>query len=147
MSAKNLLFITALAFAASCQSGGYFQTSETLAPSDDLKERLLKDTVVTIQNNFLPAKSRLYFPHGQEKIAVALEAELRKRGYAVGVDKLGHKPGDLQLAYKFSENEVGLYVLRVSVGEAFQINRLYKKDEAGEFLEAGPLLIRREEKL
>lgn len=143
MKINNSIFALLLSISASCQNGGYFQTSETLPPSDELSETLLKDIVVTVQNNFLPAKTRFFFPHGGEKLAVALEASLRKYGYALSLDAKHREKNDLQLGYKFSEVEPGVFVLRVVAGEAFQINRLYQETKDGEFVAAGPLLMRR----
>lgn len=143
MKINNSIFALLFSICASCQNGGYFQTSETLPPSDDLSDALLKDIVVSVQNNFLPAKTRFFFPHGGEKLAVALEASLRKYGYALSLDAKHREKNDLQLGYKFSEVEPGVFVLRVVVGEAFQINRLYQQTKDGEYLAAGPLLMRR----
>lgn len=143
MIAKLFAILMTLGFMTSCQSTGYFKTSESAAPSDELNDMLLKDIVVTVQNNFLPAKTRIYFPHGDEKLAVALEASLRKYGYALSVDSKNRQAGDAQLAYKFSEVEPGMYVLRVVVGEGFQVNRIYQQTKDGEYFAAGPLLMRR----
>ena len=143
MKIRNTMFLLLLGFSVSCQSSGYYQTSESLAPADELNETLLKDIVVTLQNNFLPAKTRFFFPHRGEKLAIALEASLRKYGYALSLDAKHREKNDLQLAYKFSEVEPGIFVLRVVAGEAFQINRLYQQTKAGEYLAAGPLLLRR----
>lgn len=143
--AKNLSAVLLCMMMVSCQTGKYFDTKESIKPEDALLERVHKDVVVTIQNNFLPAKTRIYFPHGDEKIATALEDSLRKYGYAISTDqKKGKQKGEVQLAYKFSEIESGLFVLRVVVGEGFQINRLYEQKKDGEFLAAGPLLMRKE---
>lgn len=134
-----------VALLASCQTGKYFHTSEAITPEHELLERVHKDVVVTIQSNFLPAKTRIYFPHGKEKIATSLEDTLRKYGYAISTDqKKGRQQGEVQLAYKFSEIEPGLFVLRVVLGEGFQVNRFYEQKKDGEFFAAGPLLIRKE---
>ncbi len=127
----------------SCQTPSYFQTVESVPPSDELSEALLKDIVVSVQNNFLPAKTRLFFPHSGEKLALSLESSLRQHGYAISHDLKHREENDLQVAYKFSEAEPGIFVLRVVVGEGFQINRLYQRTKDGEFLAAGPILMRR----
>lgn len=143
MKIKNIVFASLLLFSFSCQTPGYFQTAESVPPSDELNETLLKDVVVSVQNNFLPAKTRLYFPHNGEKLAVALEASLRRHGYALSLDSKNREKNDLQFAYKFSEVEPGIFVLRVVIGEGFQINRLYQQTKDGEYLAAGPILMRR----
>lgn len=143
MKIKNTLLAMFCLFSVSCQTPGYFQTAESIPPSDELSDALLKDIVVSVQNNFLPAKTRLFFPHGGEKLAVALEASLRKYGYAISLDTKHREKDDLQFAYKFSEVEPGIFVLRVVVGEGFQINRLYQQTKDGESLAAGPILMRR----
>ena len=143
MKINNSIFALLLSICVSCQSPGYFQTSETFPPSDDLNDALLKDIVVTVQNNFLPAKTRFFFPHSGEKLAVALEASLRKYGYALSLDAKHREKNDLQLGYKYSEIEPSVFVLRVVIGEAFQINRLYQQTKEGEYLAAGPILIRK----
>ena len=145
MSAKNLILAFSLSILTSvsgCKTG-YFDTKEAVAPSDELNDRLLKDVLVTIQNNFPPAKTRFHFPHGGEKLATALDASLRKYGYAVSSDPKSRDKSDIRLAYKFSEIEKGLFVLSVSIGEGFQVNRLYSEGQDGEFVAAGPLLMRK----
>lgn len=145
MSAKHLGFSVLLGFGSiilGCQSG-YFDIREAVTPSDDLNQRLLKDVLTTIQANFLPAKTRFYFPHGREKLAEALEGELRKYGYAISADSKSREKTDIPLAYKFSEFEKGLFILSVAVGEGFQVNRLYSETKDGEYVAAGPLLMRK----
>ncbi len=145
MNAKHLLLIAmiGLGTALSGCKTGYFDTKEVVTPTDDLNQRLLKDVVATIQANFLPARTRFYFPHGKEKLAPVLEASLRKYGYAISSDSKSRAKSDIHLAYKFSEIEKGLFVLSVSIGEGFQINRLYSEAKNGEFTPAGPLLMRK----
>ncbi len=145
MNAKHLLLIAmiGLGTALSGCKTGYFDTKEVVTPTDELNQRLLKDVVATIQANFLPARTRFYFPHGKEKLAPALEASLRKYGYAISSDSKSRAKSDIHLAYKFSEIEKGLFVLSVSIGEGFQINRLYSEAKNGEFAPAGPLLMRK----
>ena len=143
MKIKNILLSSFVLFFISCQTPGYFQTAESVPPSDELNETLLKDVIVSVQNNFLPAKTRFFFPHSGEKLAVALESSLRKYGYALSLDAIHREKNDLQFAYKFSEVEPGIFVLRVVVGEGFQINRLYQQTKDGEYLAAGPILMRR----
>lgn len=142
MMIKNVV-LSLFVLTVSCQTPGYFQTAESVPPSDELNESLLKDVVVSVQNNFLPAKTRLFFPHSGEKLAVSLEASLRKHGYAISLDSTHREKNDLQFAYKLSEVEPGIFVLRVVVGEGFQINRLYQQTKDGEYLAAGPILMRR----
>jgi hypothetical protein len=145
MNAKRLLFVAliGLGTALSGCKTGYFDTKEVVTPTDDLNERLLKDVLASIQANFLPAKTRFYFPHGREKLALALEAQLRKYGYAISSDSKSREKSDIHLAYTFSEIEKGLFVLRVAIGKDFQINRLYSETKDGEFIAAGPLLMRK----
>ncbi|MCX6131516.1 MAG: hypothetical protein NTX25_20950 [Proteobacteria bacterium] len=141
MNAKHFLVIAMLGLVG-CQSG-YFDLKEAVTPTDELNQRLLKDVATSIQANFLPAKTRFYFPHRKEKLAEALEASLRKYGYAISSDLKSREKSDIQLAYQFSEVEKGLFVLRVSIGEGLQINRLYSEAKDGEFIAAGPLLMRK----
>lgn len=143
MIAKILMMLTFLAFLSSCQTPGYFQTKEQVKPSEEFEALLLKDIVVTVKNNFLPAKTRLFFPHDGENLAGALETELRKYGYAVSRDEKSRKEEDVQLGYKLSEIEPKVFVLTVVLGESFQVNRIYQQTPEGEYLAAGPLLMRK----
>jgi hypothetical protein len=145
MNAKTILLTFGLSLVtvlSGCKTG-YFDTKEAITPSDELNDRLLKDVLATIQNNFPPAKTRFHFPHGREKLAMALEASLRKYGYAVSSDPKSRDKSDIQLAYKFAEVEKGLFVLSVSAGAGFQVNRLYSESKDGEYVAAGPLLMRK----
>ncbi len=145
MNAKKLMLTLSLSLVtvlSGCKTG-YFDTKEAITPPDDLSDRLLKDVLASIQNNFPPAKTRFHFPHGQEKLAIALEDSLRKYGYAVSSNPKDRDKSDIQLAYKFAAVEKGLVVLSVSVGAGFQVNRLYSENKDGEFTAAGPLLMRK----
>lgn len=146
MNARKLsiaVFLGLIPVFSGCQTVGYFDTKEDVTPAEDLHERLLKDVVLTIQNNYAPAKTRFHFPHGKEKLAESLEATLRKYGYGVSSGQKSRENSGIPLAYKFSEIQPGLYVLRVLIGENFQINRLYSMEKDGGYVAAGPLLMRR----
>lgn len=143
MDTRRLILAVFAAFSISCQSGGYYQTVEISPPEAPLSEKIEKDILVTVQNNFPPAKTRIYFPHQDEKLASALEGSLRRLGYGVSREALRREKGDIQLAYKLSQLSDDLFVLRLVVGESFQINRIYERKSDGDFMAAGPLFLRK----
>lgn len=140
---KNALILIVLCLPMGCQTGGYFATEEAYVPVDDFADRLAKDIIVSVQNNFPPAKTRLYFPHGKEKLALLLEERFRKYGYGIVSDQKSRQPGDIQIGYKLDSIENSIIMLRVVVGEHFQVNRIYQKDKDGSFIVSGPTLLRK----
>ncbi len=140
---RNLVFTLFAAFSISCQSGGYFKIVEVFTPEAPLSEKIEKDILITVENNFPPAKTRIYFPHRNEKLASTLEGSLRKLGYGVSTEALRRGKGDLQLGYKLSQLSDDLFILRLVVGESFQINRIYERKSDGDFVAAGPIFLRK----
>lgn len=140
MSAKIVLCTAMIVGQISCQTG-YFETKEVVTPSEDLTSKLLKDVVITLQNNFPPAKTKLFFPHSEEKLALSLETSLRHLGY--GLMREAKDPKAMTLGYKLSPLDNDIFVLNVVVGSQFQLTRLYSKSRDGDYVAAGPMLIRR----
>jgi len=137
---KIVLCSTLIIGQVSCQTG-YFETKEAITPTQDLTSKLLKDVVITLQNNFPPAKTKLFFPHEKEKLATSLEDSLRRLGY--GLTREEKDPKALILGYKLSSLDNDLFVLNLVVGPQFQLTRLYSKSRDGDYVAAGPMLIRR----
>lgn len=132
----TMIFLISL----SCRSG-YFETEETVAPSEDLASKVLKDVVITMQNNFPPAKTKLFFRHKNEKMALNLEIHLRRLGYGLVQDL--KDPKSLRLGYKFGELDKDNFILNLVVGDEFQITRLYSRSRDGDYITAGPMMMRR----
>jgi hypothetical protein len=139
----KILFAILITLLTSCVTNNYFETEETIEPADSLVELLSSDVMATMQNNFPPAKTRVFFPHGKERLARALEDGLRKNGYALVTTEKEKKPGDIHFGYKLDSINAETIVLRLVAGEGFQSNRFYMKQEDGSFT-SGPLLIRKD---
>lgn len=143
MKIKSLILWYGLSALSGCQTNGYFETKEAMKLDGESSERLLEDIFVTMKENFPPAKTRLFFPHGAQRLALGLEEGFRKSGYAVATDIASKKPGDLQLSYKIDPGGDSFILLRVMAGEGFQMSRVYLREADGTLRASGPLLIRK----
>ena len=140
---SRVIFIFIMMLPLSCQTKDYFQTLEPTIVPDALKENLLADIGSTLPRDFPPAQTRIYFPHKGEALASSMEKALRQKGYAVSAASDAQKSGDIHLGLKLNAMAGDIFLMRLVVGEEYQISRVYQKNKNGAYTASGPILMRR----
>lgn len=144
---RNIAILITILLTNGCVTRGYFDSYEKKKSEPKDVHIIVSDMVDTLKEKYYPAKTTFVLKRTsnwqqrkKEVFGNVLENTLRSEGYAVSSDD-DNKTG-LKFAYIFDAIDEKTFVVRIVVGESYQVNRIYRRRADGKLGPGSAVAIR-----